>query len=86
MINATGVVIHTNLGRAPLPLDALDALEAIGSGYSNLEYDVEDGARGSRHAHVEDLLRELTGARGGAGRQQQRSRGAAGRGRARRRA
>ena len=62
VINATGVVIHTNLGRAPLPLDALDALEAIGSGYSNLEYGVEDGARGSRHAHVEDLLRELTGA------------------------
>jgi len=62
VINATGVVIHTNLGRAPLPLDALDALEAIGSGYSNLEYGVEDGARGSRHAHVEDLLRGLTGA------------------------
>ena len=62
VINATGVVIHTNLGRAPLPLDALEALEAIGSGYSNLEYDVEDGARGSRHAHVEDLLRGLTGA------------------------
>ena len=62
VINATGVVIHTNLGRAPLPLDALDALEAIGSGYSNLEYDVEAGARGSRQAHVEDLLRGLTGA------------------------
>ena len=62
VINATGVVIHTNLGRAPLPLDALDALEAIGSGYSNLEYDVEHGVRGSRHAHVEHLIRELTGA------------------------
>ena len=62
VINATGVVLHTNLGRAPLPLDALDALEAVGSGYSNLEYDVEAGARGSRQAHVEGLLRELTGA------------------------
>jgi L-seryl-tRNA(Ser) seleniumtransferase len=63
VINATGIVIHTNLGRAPLPLHALDALEAIGSGYSNLEYDVEEGGRGSRHAHVEELLRGLTGAR-----------------------
>jgi L-seryl-tRNA(Ser) seleniumtransferase len=62
VINATGVVIHTNLGRAPLALDALDSLEAVGSGYSNLEYDVHAGARGSRQAHVEDLLRELTGA------------------------
>jgi L-seryl-tRNA(Ser) seleniumtransferase len=62
VINATGVVLHTNLGRAPLPLGALDALEAVGSGYSNLEYDLEAGARGSRQAHLEGLLRELTGA------------------------
>ena len=62
VINATGVVIHTNLGRAPLAVNALDALDAIGSGYSNLEYDVETGARGSRQAHVEWLLCELTGA------------------------
>jgi L-seryl-tRNA(Ser) seleniumtransferase len=62
VINATGVVIHTNLGRAPLALAALDALEAVGSGYSNLEYDVRDGVRGSRQAHVEELLCELTGA------------------------
>jgi L-seryl-tRNA(Ser) seleniumtransferase len=62
LVNATGVVIHTNLGRAPLALAALDALESVGSGYSNLEYDVETGARGSRRAHVEGLLRELTGA------------------------
>jgi L-seryl-tRNA(Ser) seleniumtransferase len=62
VINATGVVIHTNLGRAPLALDALEALEAVGSGYSNLEYDVDAGARGSRQAHLEAALRELTGA------------------------
>jgi L-seryl-tRNA(Ser) seleniumtransferase len=62
VINATGVVIHTNLGRAPLPPNALDALDAIGSGYSNLEYDVETGARGSRQDHIEGLLCELTGA------------------------
>ena len=62
LINATGVVVHTNLGRAPLPLPALDALESVGSGYSNLEYDLESGSRGSRRAHVEDILRELTGA------------------------
>jgi L-seryl-tRNA(Ser) seleniumtransferase len=62
VVNATGVVLHTNLGRAPLALDALDALEAVGSGYSNLEYDLESGARGSRQAHVEELVRELTGA------------------------
>jgi L-seryl-tRNA(Ser) seleniumtransferase len=55
-------VLHTNLGRAPLPLAALDALEAVGSGYSNLEYDVVAGRRGSRQAHVEGLLSELTGA------------------------
>ena len=64
VINATGVVIHTNLGRAPLSLNALDALDAVGSGYSNLEYDVEGGVRGSRQVHVEGLLRELTGAEG----------------------
>jgi L-seryl-tRNA(Ser) seleniumtransferase len=62
LVNATGVVIHTNLGRAPLPLPALDAVESVGSGYSNLEYDLATGARGSRRAHVEELLRELTGA------------------------
>jgi L-seryl-tRNA(Ser) seleniumtransferase len=62
VINATGVVLHTNLGRAPLAIAALDAVEAVGSGYSNLEYDVPAGKRGSRQAHVEGLLRELTGA------------------------
>ena len=61
VINATGVVIHTNLGRAPLSGAAVDAvLEA--AGYASLEMDLESGARGSRHAHCIGLLRELTGA------------------------
>ena len=61
-INATGVVIHTNLGRAPLSEDALQAMVAVGKGYSNLEYDLEAGRRGSRYVHAEDLLCRLTGA------------------------
>jgi L-seryl-tRNA(Ser) seleniumtransferase len=62
VVNATGVIVHTNLGRAPLaPVAAAAAAEA-GRGYSNLEYDLERGERGSRQTHVEDLLRELTGA------------------------
>ena len=62
VINATGVVLHTNLGRAPLPAAALDAVAEVGRGYSNLEYDLEAGARGRRTAGVEPLLCELTGA------------------------
>ncbi len=62
VINATGVIVHTNLGRAPLPASARDALSEIALGYSNLELDLDDGARGSRQAHVEALLCELTGA------------------------
>ena len=62
VINATGVVLHTNLGRAPLPDVAIDAIAAVARGYSNLEYDIESGARGSRYAHCGALLRELTGA------------------------
>ena len=62
VLNATGVVVHTNLGRAPLAPSARDAVARTAEGYSNLELDVEDGRRGSRHAHVEELLRELTGA------------------------
>ncbi|MGE3912782.1 MAG: L-seryl-tRNA(Sec) selenium transferase [Chloroflexota bacterium] len=61
-INATGVVIHTNLGRAPLSPAALAAMSEVGSGYSNLEYDLDAGTRGSRHEHVSGLLRQLTGA------------------------
>ena len=62
VINATGVVLHTNLGRAPLPAAALDAIARVGSGYSNLEYDLDAGTRGSRYTHCAALLRELTGA------------------------
>jgi L-seryl-tRNA(Ser) seleniumtransferase len=62
VINATGVVLHTNLGRAPLARAALDAVNAVSGGYSNLEYDLAKGARGSRYAHCAALLRELTGA------------------------
>jgi L-seryl-tRNA(Ser) seleniumtransferase len=62
LINATGVIINTNLGRAPLSLAALDAVRTVSSGYNNLEYDLDAGERGSRHTHVTELLRELTGA------------------------
>jgi L-seryl-tRNA(Ser) seleniumtransferase len=62
VINATGVVIHTNLGRAPLAAAALERVAEIGRGYSNLEYDIAAGARGSRTVHAESLLTSLTGA------------------------
>jgi L-seryl-tRNA(Ser) seleniumtransferase len=62
VLNATGVIVHTNLGRAPLAEAALDAVREAAAGYSTLEYDAEAGARGSRHVHVEGLVRELTGA------------------------
>jgi L-seryl-tRNA(Ser) seleniumtransferase len=62
VINATGVIINTNLGRAPLSQEALQAVQRVASGYSNLEYELEAGERGSRHAHVNALLCELTGA------------------------
>ena len=62
VVNATGVVLHTNLGRAPLPAVALAAAAEVARGYSNLEYDLDGGARGSRHAHLDALLRELCGA------------------------
>jgi L-seryl-tRNA(Ser) seleniumtransferase len=61
-INATGVIVHTNLGRAPLAAAALDAAARVAAGYSNLEYDLAAGARGQRHVHAERLLCELTGA------------------------
>lgn len=64
LINATGVILHTNLGRAPLAREAIAAIEATGAGYSNLEYDLEQGTRGSRQAHIGDLLLRLTGAEG----------------------
>jgi L-seryl-tRNA(Ser) seleniumtransferase len=62
LINATGVVLHTNLGRAPLGEAIGDAVKEICAGYSNLEYDLATGARGERHSHVEGLIREITGA------------------------
>ena len=62
VVNATGVIINTNLGRAPLSRAALDAMRDVASGYSNLEYDLDEGGRGSRQAHTRALLRELTGA------------------------
>jgi L-seryl-tRNA(Ser) seleniumtransferase len=60
VINATGVVLHTNLGRAPLAGAALDQLREVASGYSNLEYSLDTGRRGSRHGHLAAILRQLT--------------------------
>jgi len=62
VINATGVILHTNLGRAPLSEATLEAMESAGRSYSNLEYDLEVGERGSRYTHAELLLCQLTGA------------------------
>jgi len=62
VINASGVILHTNLGRAPLSNAALKAMEAISLGYSNLEFNLETGKRGSRLLHAEALLKHLTGA------------------------
>jgi L-seryl-tRNA(Ser) seleniumtransferase len=62
VINASGVVLHTNLGRAPLSKATLRAMEAVGRGYSNLEFDLATGKRGSRLIHAEALLKRLTGA------------------------
>ena len=62
VINATGVVLHTNLGRAPLSQEALQAIQSAASSYSNLEYDLEAGERGSRYTHAEELIKTLTGA------------------------
>jgi len=61
VINASGVILHTNLGRAPLADAAIEAIAAVARGYSNLEYDIEEGSRGSRYSHCVGLLRELTG-------------------------
>jgi L-seryl-tRNA(Ser) seleniumtransferase len=62
VVNATGVVLHTNLGRAPLAAEAAASAAALATGYSNLELDLETGERGSRHSHVEGLLVGLSGA------------------------
>jgi len=65
VINGTGVVLHTNLGRAPLGQRALAYLNEIGQNYNNLEFNLENGERGSRYQHVEELLIALTGAEAG---------------------
>src|SRR3990170_3462089 len=62
VINATGVILHTNLGRAPLSAAAIQAVQAVSLGYSNLEYDLTKGQRGSRLVHAEAQLQRLTGA------------------------
>jgi len=62
VINATGVILHTNLGRAPLSAATLRAMDVVSRGYSNLEFDLETGKRGSRALHAESLLQKLTGA------------------------
>jgi L-seryl-tRNA(Ser) seleniumtransferase len=62
LVNATGVALHTNLGRAPIPEAALQSVMEIARGYSNLEYDIEVGTRGSRHGHLAQLVVDITGA------------------------
>lgn len=62
VINASGVILHTNLGRSPLSREAIEAMGKVSDGYSNLEFILESGSRGSRHVHVEGLLCQLTGA------------------------
>jgi L-seryl-tRNA(Ser) seleniumtransferase len=64
VLNATGVIVHTNLGRAPLAEAALERVREVAGGYSNLEYDLRAGGRGSRQDHVAPILRRLTGAEG----------------------
>ena len=67
VVNATGVVIHTNLGRAPLSRASIAAMAAASEGYSNLEFDLASGARGSRFSHLSELLARVTGAEAGIG-------------------
>ncbi|HKU58845.1 MAG TPA: L-seryl-tRNA(Sec) selenium transferase, partial [Gaiellaceae bacterium] len=62
VINATGVIVHTNLGRAPLHRRAVERIADVALGYSNLEFDLSEGERGSRQDHVASILRKLTGA------------------------
>ncbi len=62
LVNATGVIIHTNLGRSPLSDEAVAAMAAVAAGYSNLEFDLDAGVRGSRFTHLESVLRQFTGA------------------------
>jgi len=62
VINATGVILHTNLGRAPLSNETIQSMQTIGSSYNTLEYDLVNGKRGSRSIHAEEILKQLTGA------------------------
>ena len=62
VVNGTGVIVHTNLGRSLLAAQALEQMQRVARYYSNLEFDLEQGRRGSRYTHVEDILMELTGA------------------------
>ena len=62
VINATGIIIHTNLGRAPLADSALQAMHEVAQGYSTLEYDLGQGQRGHRDSHIEKLILDVTGA------------------------
>ncbi len=62
VVNATGVILHTNLGRAPLSREAIAAMNTVAGGYCNLELELDSGARGSRHVHIEPILCQLTGA------------------------
>ena len=64
VINATGVIIHTNLGRAPLSSETIEAMKIAAQGYTNLEYDLDAGERGSRYTHAESLVARLIGAEG----------------------
>ena len=59
VINATGVILHTNLGRAPLAESAFEHIRGVARGYSNLEFDLESGERGKRDGHVDKLFRQL---------------------------
>jgi L-seryl-tRNA(Ser) seleniumtransferase len=65
VVNATGIVIHTNLGRSLLPDEAVERLQSLCGSYNNLEYDLEKGQRGSRYVHAEEILCELTGSEAG---------------------
>lgn len=62
VINATGIVLHTNLGRAPVAEETIEAIREAALGYSNLEFDLETGKRGSRYMHIENILKNITGA------------------------
>ncbi|MCX7950701.1 MAG: L-seryl-tRNA(Sec) selenium transferase [Clostridiales bacterium] len=62
VINATGTVIHTNLGRSPISINAINHIFEIGTRYNNLEYNLDEGKRGSRYSHVEEIICQITGA------------------------